>query len=153
MRRMRNGFEVEQRNTRGAWFEKIGLSIAVPPQESLQPATKEDAEKVVRSAQQIAFLPNFYPTDHIFYGEVVNSDDEKDGFASVRTAMIESENFDLYIDVNFNYKWTSVTLYALKGIIDRRSIIVANGETDAATARFLIDQVLIPVRDELMMQR
>jgi hypothetical protein len=146
----------EQKNTSGVRSNiELDISISLPPL-NMPNEIKVKSEELLRLAQQIVFLPHFYVTDHIFYGDQIDSDDPNEGLPSIRTAMISGHNFGLFIQLNFNRKdWeqsdTQITLYHNDEPFRKANIDVSGGVATPSTALWLTSEVLPSVRNELML--
>lgn len=147
------GFKISgyiQENTTGVRCAKLGeLCLPSRPNSSNDTATVDQYRKLLRTAQQIIFLPFFTATDHIFYGEI-NTLTADQGYPSVRTGLVNGSNFRMHISTNYNFRYTSLNL-DMEDTRLRTQIQPDERELDNATVEWLTEHVLIPVRDEVML--
>lgn len=110
--------------------------------------------RVLQRAQQVLFLPCFATTDHIFYGDFINSENPQEGFASVRMGVVEAANFHISIMENFNNRRGHMILRGDRSN-NRRvylNFLLAPGmeQEDSDLTLWLDHELFTPLRDELM---
>ncbi len=147
------GFEISgytQENTNAVRSIRLGnLCLPSRPDCTDDIATVERYRKLLKTVQQIIFLPHFTTTDHIFYGETgaLTSDQ---GYPTVRTGLIDGPNFRIHISTNYNFRHTSIGL-DMKDVHLRTEIELDERVLNSATVDWLTEQIFIPVRDEVML--